>query len=59
MFLPIWAIATIIYIAVLVITVFAYDSDGGIYMPDFTIPVFWVLETFAYLIFWIIYLAVT
>lgn len=58
MLIPVWLIATIIFIALLVVTPFCFRSKGWL---DFATPIFiaafWAMEIIGYLIFWIILLA--
>lgn len=60
MFIPIWLIATLIYVFALCATVLRAEKQTTAF--DFATPfialVLVAAETIAYLIFWIIYLAV-
>ena len=54
--IPLLDIRTIIYI----IALYAARGDGGgTYMPDLMPVIMWPVITVIYLLFWIIYLAVT
>ena len=60
MFIPIWAVATLIYSGLILWIVFGGDRPTSIY--DIGTPIvkvfFLFVATIAYLIFWIVYLAI-